>query len=366
MKKVLYIITKSDTGGAQKYVRDLSENLDKNEFKSRIIYGGKDLKWLSNKTSPWFLFFNDWMAIFEMVKLFKKENPDIIHLNSSKAGVLGTISAKIYGKGKIIFTAHGWVFNPDNAIAAPVRQFYILLHKIAALFQDEIICVSEYDRQLAIRYKIAPQEKIVTIYNGVNPDINFLDKNEARNKIIKKLPAFSPELSNKRWIGSIGRLTKEKNYETLIRAAALLPSTPFFIIGSGPESEKLKLITYNLKLNNLFLIEPEGEDFKYLTAFDVFTLSSIKEGLPYTLLEAMTAELPAIVTKAGGMPEIIKNNENGFVVPQKNPQALADAISKVRNNQTLAVKFKTSAAKTVQEKFLISKMISKTEEIYKA
>ncbi len=368
-KKILYIITKSDIGGAQKYVADLDKNLNKSKFATKIIYGGKDIKWLSNKTYPALLFFNDWLAIFELIKIYKKEQPNIIHLNSSKAGILGSIAAKIYSSGlqpKIIFTAHGWVFNPTNSISLPVRWFYIALHKFAALFQDKIICVSEYDYKLALQYKIAPKEKLITIHNGINPNIEFLDKQTAKKEIVKKLSTFRFQISNDyTWIGSIGRLVKEKNYETLIQAAALMPNAYFFIIGEGPEIKNLQLASCKLQLKNrFFFIDPAGNDAKYLKAFDIFVMSSIKEGLPYILLEAMAAELPIIVTEAGGMPEIIKNHENGIMVAQKNPGLLAKAIQGILTNKSVASELSKVAKETLKEKFNLAKMIEATSKVY--
>ncbi len=400
-KKVVYIITKSDVGGAQKYVNDLAKNLDKNQFETKILYGGPvrdedklralaisngiKLKWLSNKIYPWLLFGNDWLAVFELVKIYKKEQPDIIHLNSSKAGVIGSLAASIYKtphpkphtlNPKVIFTAHGWVFNPTNALSWPVRWFYVFLHKFAALFQDKIICVSEYDYKLAVRYGIAPKEKLVTVHNGIDPNIKFFNKAEARKEIIKKLNPQStthnlqPDLP---WIGSIGRLVKEKNYETLIRAAALITKEQrnretekpvFIIIGEGPEREKLKSVSRRIKAD-LFFIEPTGEDYKYLKAFDVFVMSSVKEGLPYTLLEAMAAGLPIVVTETGGIPEIIKDHENGLMVSQKSPEQLAGAIRGLIANSNEAKRIGEEAKKAVKEKFEITKMISETEDVYK-
>ena len=369
-KKILYIITKSDIGGAQKYVNDLTDNLNQNQFDAKILYGGKDLKWLSNKTYPVLLFFNDWLAILELIKTYKKEQPDIIHLNSSKAGVLGSIAAKIYKvkspPPKVVFTAHGWVFNPTNALSLPARWFYILLHKFAALFQDKIICVSEYDYNLALRHRIAPKEKLVMIHNGIDPNIKFLDKETAKKEITKKLPASDFRLSTtKPWIGSIGRLVKEKNYETLISAAVLVPNAYFFIIGSGPESNSLKVESRKSKVNNqFFFIDPTGNDAQYLKAFDIFTMSSIKEGLPYILLEAMAAKLPIVVTEAGGIPEMIKNHENGLMVSQKNPALLAKTIQGLLSNQNIAKELGESAGLAIQKKFNLNKMLSETSSLY--
>lgn len=376
--KILYILTKSGIGGAQKYVKDLADNLDKNKFDSRVLYGDREVRWLSNKTYPWFLFFNDWMAIFELVNVFKKENPDIIHLNSSKAGVLGSLAAAIYNKNfnkkiRVVFTAHGWVFNPTNEISKFVRQFYVLLHKFAAKFQDKIICVSEYDYNLALEYDICPEEKLSTIHNGINADMKFLSKKESRQDLVIKIfndgSVNSPQVSKLeekyQWVGSVGRLVKEKNYETFIGAAKFVKNTYFFIIGDGLELSNLKSLILKLKLSDrFFIISPSGNDAQYLKAFDVFAMSSIKEGLPYILLEAMAAELPIVVTEAGGIPEMIKNHENGLMVSQKNPEALARAIGGLIENKEIAKELSRKAKEIVKDKFSLEKMLSETEKVY--
>ena len=375
--KVLFVITKNDVGGAQKYALDLANYLDPNRFEIKTLYGGQNLKWLSNQIWPKRLFLNDWLAITELIKAYNLEKPRLIHLNSSKAGILGALAAFIYNKSnwthksyrtntKVIFTAHGWVFNPTNALSCPARWFYILLHKLAALFQDKIICVSEYDYQLALNYGIAPKTKLETIYNGINPDIKFLEKEVARKEILKKLPITNYQLPiNSTWVGSIGRLVKEKNYETFIQAASLIPNANFFIVGGGSEEKKLRATCYELRTKNVFFIEPTGHDSCYLKAFDIFAMSSVKEGLPYILLEAMAASLPAVVTEAGGMPEMIQNHENGLMVTQRNPEMLAKAIQGLIANPSVATVLGKTAKKAVQEKFSLNKMTDKTETLYK-
>jgi glycosyltransferase involved in cell wall biosynthesis len=376
--KILYIITKADVGGAQKYVNDLTQHLDKNQFDAKILYGGKDIKWLSNKIRPWVLFLNDWLAIIELIKIFKEERPDVIHLNSSKAGVVGAIAAAIANvrpttnnrqRIRMIFTAHGWVFNPTNALSRPVRWLYIFLHKFAALFQNTIICVSEYDYHLALRHHIAPKEKLVTIHNGIDPDIKFLSKKTAREKIAQKLnlrPTTYDLRPDSLWIGSLGRLVKEKNYETFVAAASLIPNAHFFIIGSGDQKEKIQSRISSAKLENrFFIIDPTGNDAIYLKAFDMFVMTSIKEGLPYVLLEAMAAELPIVVTDAGGIPEMIKNHENGLMVTQRNPEMLAKALQGLIENKNIARELTKNARHIVQTKFSLEEMVRKTERVYK-
>lgn len=378
--KVLYIITKADVGGAQKYVADLVAHLDRNLFETKILYGGHDVKWLSNKLYV----MNDILAVAELMKIFRAERPDIVHLNSSKAGVIGSIAAFLYNfqnklinssthQLKTVFTAHGWVFNPDNKLSKPSSFSYRLLHRLAAYAQDIIINVSDYDRQIALRYNIAPAEKLVTIHNGINPKINFLDKQTARKEILKKLPsdinktlvASGYSLVPSQWIGSIGRLTKEKNYETFIKAAALIPDAYFFIIGSGPEEKSLKSIVYSLKLGQrFFIIDPTGTDAVFLKAFNVFVMSSIKEGLPYVMLEAGLAGLPIVSTDAGGIPEIIQHQHSGVIVPKGNPEKLAAALKIIIGNWKSAGQFGQHAQLRCASEFNLQTMIEKTQQAY--
>ncbi|PIR88905.1 MAG: hypothetical protein COU07_03340 [Candidatus Harrisonbacteria bacterium CG10_big_fil_rev_8_21_14_0_10_40_38] len=371
--RVLYLITKSDIGGAQKYVTDLQKNLNKNLFDAKIIYGGRDVKWLSNRTSLWGLFFNDLFAVFELVSIFRKEKPHIIHLNSSKAGVVGSFAGAIYKlttrtlRPKIVFTAHGWVFNPDNYYSSPVRWAHILLHKFAAIFQDKIICVSEYDRLLAIKYKIAPANKLITIHNGINVDMDFLPRDEARREILHRLNKddSNGNFLNSQWIGSIGRLTKEKDYATFINSAVKLVDAYFFIVGSGNEFKNLEKLIIDLNLTSkVFIVPPKGKDAELLKAFDIFTLTSIKEGLPYTLLEAGAASLPLVVTRVGGVPEVVLSGINGLVVQKKSPVDLAHAFLSLLSDKNLRTNYSKQSGVEIEKRFLLSSMIQKTEDLY--
>lgn len=392
MKKILLVITKDDVGGAQKYVRDLTENLDPKKFKVKILIGGKKrsmiddqgstVKYLSNSLRPHFLFLNDLAAVIEMFLIFRRERPDIIHLNSSKAGVIGAFAAwlyKTFGKLfnsstfqlKTVFTAHGWVFNPDNNLSRLRRWFYIWLHRLAGKFQDAIINVSEYDRKLAIKEGIASPEKLFTVRNGIDyENMKFFEKIIAREKLVKLInqPHNSKFLildSSQKWVGSIGRLVSEKNYEDFIKATALVknPTTKFFIIGDGYQKKSLELRIKNLGLKDrFFILGGIAPAAPYLKAFDVFVLSSVKEGLPYTMVEAMAAELPLVVTRVGGMTEIIEGR--GLVMPPREPTELARAIEHYLINLDEARQAAQKSHQFLEENLSLVKMIKETEVVY--
>ena len=368
MKKVLFVVTKDDVGGAQKYVQELASHLDAKKFTVKILAGGKGgLRFLSNSLKPYLLFMNDLLALGELIFVFRRERPDIVHLNSSKAGVIGAIAAKLAGAPRVIFTAHGWVFNPDNNLSWIRREFYTALHKIAARFQDKIISVSKYDNDLAAARRIASPEKLHSVYNGIDyANLDFLDKKAARKALTAmfqdsrfKIQDSSP------WIGSVGRLVGEKNYETLVEAAAGVSGANFFIIGSGPLKRNLEFRIKNLGLEKRFFIVDElAPAAPYLKAFDVFVLTSIKEGLPYTLLEAMAAETPLVVTRIGGMTEVVQ--ERGLVMPPREPEEIARAIQHYLDHPEEAKRNAVLAKKYLAERLTLERMVRETEQIYES
>ncbi|MDO8467164.1 MAG: glycosyltransferase [bacterium] len=367
--KVLYLITKEDVGGAQKYVQDLADNLNKDKFEVRVVTGGKKgIFFLSNSFWPHLLFINDWLAIAELFFFFKKEKPDVVHLNSSKAGVVGAIAAKLSGVPKVVFTAHGWVFNPDNSLGYLKRKLFTLIHRMAARYQDVIINVSEYDRSLAIQNKIAPLNKLVTIYNGLDwENLKFFDKKTSRKALttLAGLNLSTHQLTNSIWVGSIGRLVIEKSYRDFVDAAALVKNenVQFFIIGDGPLKDRLLSRIKKLGLENKFyIVNGVAPAAPYMKAFDIFLLSSIKEGLPYTLLEAMAAGLPVITTRVGGMTEIA--TDRGLVMQPNMPGELARAIEHLINNKEVAEQLAQKGNTFLKESLNLELMVAATEKIY--
>ncbi|MBU2472900.1 MAG: glycosyltransferase family 4 protein [Patescibacteria group bacterium] len=382
-RRVLYIITKSVWGGAAKYVYDLSTNL-MSGFDVAIAAGlprskaggqGQFYKEVKKTNIPYYQItnfqrtinpFKDLFAFFEILSLLFQLKPDIIHVNSSKAGgivgLAGLIYKVFYNKEiKLVFTAHGWAFNEDR----PQWQISLIkfFSKVTSLFYDKIICVSEYDRQMALKYKIAPERKLITIHNGIDiKNINFLSKEQAQKKLIGR---ESPLL-----IGTIAEWTKNKGLIYLIKATQILElkekEFDVILIGSGENPDKEKMYDYDKKYNldNVRLIEFMPEAIKYLKGFNIFILPSLKEGLPYTIIEAMAAQLPIIATNVGGIPEMIENNINGILIEPKNPDLIGEKITYLINNPEKAQVMAQKARQKAEQKFSLNKMIEKTKKLY--
>jgi len=384
--KILYIITQSEQGGAQLYVKTVAEAARGQNWAVDIAIGDNGDGWLNQETTAmggefWPLKhlkrpispINDLIAIFELANLYQKIKPDLIHLNSSKAGILGSLAFLVakfnwklkIGNWKLFYTAHGWVFNE------PMPQYkkwlYRTLEKVTAGIKDKIICVSDYDCQAALAAGICPAEKLITIHNGIDLPVEyFLDKETARRKLLTATDRNPREIL----IGTIANFYPTKGLGYLIGAVGILvndyrlPITAV-IIGEGELRPQLEKQINDLGLQkNIILTGKIKDASKYLKAFDIAVMSSVKEGFPYFLLEAMSAGLPIISTNVGGIPEIISDNETGYLVEPQNPPALAEKIKLLADRPELRQKFGETGLIKVKKEFSQEKMIKKTFAAY--
>jgi glycosyltransferase involved in cell wall biosynthesis len=246
----------------------------------------------------------DIKSFFELLKLFRKERPDIVHLNSSKAAGLGSFAARLAGVPNIIFTAHGWPFwEKRNILARGLIWFFSWL---TGLFAHKIITISEYDLRVAQKMPFM-RKKAVRIYNGIDPIMQFGSGALIRN-------AFPPGV---KITGTIGELNKNKNQQALIEKARNNPDMYVAIVGEGENRDLLQELIKKYRLESrvkLFGFMPASEVLK---GFDTFALPSLKEGLPYVLLEAKAAGLPIEANRVGGVSEILDAKDmSGFLLEQ--------------------------------------------------
>ncbi|MBU1164160.1 glycosyltransferase family 4 protein [Patescibacteria group bacterium] len=366
--KILYLVTQSEMGGAQKYIFNLATAL-KEEFDVIVGAGGQGelLNELAkNGVRTINLYFsrsisNPIKVISELIKLIiiiKKIRPDIVHLNSSKMGVVGSIAAKIAGVKKVFYTVHGFVFNEPMPKVA--KKFYIYIEKLSAYFKDKLICVSEFDKSQGIKFNIAKSNKLTVVHNGINTNLNFMTKDEAR----KKLNIHATNV-----IGTIANFYPTKNLLTLIQAIPKIkekfPNIKLIIIGDGLQKKLILNQITELSLDdNVILIGQKENAYKYLPAFDIYVCTSVKEGFPLSILEAMLAELPIVSTNVGGIPEMITNDYSGMLVDPKKPNLLAEKVNKLTVEDDNAKRLGKAAKKIVLEKFNLQNMVKNTKTQY--
>jgi glycosyltransferase involved in cell wall biosynthesis len=369
VKKILFIITQSEFGGAQRYIFEMGRLLDRNKYQIKAAAGSGDgelfrkleeisvpskhLEKMKRAPNP----FQVISAIKEMRDIIKAERPDVLFLCSTTAGILGSLAA-ISLKTKVIYRIGGWAFNDPRPFWQ--NSLISLAERATSRLKNAIIVNSEFDWRIAVKKKIASPEKIVKIYNGLDPNrMEFLSREDSRREL---------EIGNDPVIGIVANFYKTKGLEHLIKAAKEIikenSQTKFVIVGEGRLRSKLeKMIKkYGLE-NNVFLKGRIPNAYKHLKAFDAFVLPSLKEGFPWIILEAMAAELPIIATKVGALPEIINDKEDGLLVEPGSSQELAERIKELLKNPDAARAMGIRAKAKLVEKFSPRKMAEKTEEV---
>ena len=397
-------MTQSEFGGAQRFIYTfVTALLRRNTQNQFIVAAGcegddengllfalekngintRHLKYLRRSINPLF----DILGVFEIKKLIKKEKPDVLFVNSTKAGILGGFAGRLARSKKIIYRIGGWTFN--DPWPNWKKKMYILIEKYTAGFKDYIVNNAESDRQQAIKLGIKPRKEIIIIHNGMEIDkLEFFSREEARKEIFRRSTQIEfasqntqinadnqrksayPERDNQRVsaiVGTIANFYPPKGLEYLIEAAGLMidKKVKFIIIGDGQDRLKLEDLIKKHNLNNNFILTGAIPDArKYLKAFDVFVLPSVKEGFPWAVLEAMVAEIPVIATRVGAVPEIIENNKNGIIIDSRNPEQIKNAINTLLNDKNLSIGIAKEGRKTAVEKFNLQKMVKKYEDLF--
>jgi len=379
MKKILFIITQSEFGGAQKFLANLVTGLDKNKYEILVCAGPegddktgllsflerkgintKHLKYLRRGVNPLF----DFWGLIEIYRLIKKQRPDTLFLCSSKAGTIGALAGKLAKIPNIIYRIGGWTFN--DPWPKWKKKLYFWIEKWSAEFKDIIITNSKSDQNQAIKLGIKPKGKILAIYNGIDVNnLKFLDEKQARKELFKKIQKTNYQIQNTKIIGTIANLYPAKGLKYLIRAAYLLINRglnpnheilniTFMVIGEGQERKKLEKLIKRYRLeNNFFLPGAIPDAYKYLKAFDAFVLPSLKEGFPWTILEAMAAEIPIIAAKVGAITEI----KPGILVEPEKPKQLVNAIERLLIDSEPRRNFASRAKNKIEKEFSLDKMI---------
>ncbi len=380
-KRVLFLITQSELGGAQRFLYELISRLDPDKYAMSIAAGSdgdkeflsalakintncKILKYLKREVN----LFNDVRAVFELRGYIRKVSPDILFLNSSKAGFIGSLAAvfpKKIRNLKVIYRIGGWTFN--DPWPKWKKRLWVILEKISARWKDVIIVNNKHDFIQAQELKIIPKEKIKLVHNGIDTyKINFLPASEARLKLFEKIARYSGKIfQTKTLVGTVANLYPAKGLDYLLSAASHFKNDDdiaFVVIGDGPERAKIeKTITEKGLSKKVFLVGRLPEASQYLTAFDIFVLPSVKEGFPWSVLEAMAAKVPVIATRVGAVPEIIEDGKNGFLVEPENPQAIAEKIKEIQENDYLKQELGIQGHQTVLFKFGADQMVKEIE-----
>lgn len=300
-------------------------------------------------------------TIYELVKLLKKEKPDIVHTHAPIASVLSRIACKISGVKCVVYTAHGFYFHDE--MSKLQYSFFFRIEKIMAkYFTDYLFVQSKEDTDLSVSKKFLNRNKISYIGNGVDikNKFNFQKYSQEKEMSIKKELGIDGEDTV---ISFIGRLVEEKGIIDLLKAFSKIKNKnlKLLIIGDvAPGERDLKTVKeleeYRTDQNIIFTGRREDVN-DLLMISDIFCLPSYREGLPRSIIEAMSMKNAIIATNIRGCREQVREGINGFLVPLNNPESIADKINTLIGNPKLLNKFKESSLELARDYYDEEKIV---------
>ncbi len=369
MKKIIHI-SQAGAGGVPAYLSLFVGEMDQSRFSNLLICsGGYKEEWFSGSNMAIekvdmcreINLSKDFKAIKEIRAILKRENPDIVYCNSSKAGALGRIAAMGLGLN-VVYNAHGWAFNMKTSFL--YRLVYIIIESVLAFFCDKIICISKYEKQSALAKFVGTNRKDVVIYNGI--EIERVESAK-KNPRFKKTDFGIPE--DDFVVGMIGRMSKQKAPDDFVRMAAeihsKMPNTHFFIIGNGKEQEAVEELIKSLGLKGCFHLTGWVENkYDYLALFDVGVLLSRWEGFGLAIAEYMAAGIPSVVTNVDAIPELVTDGENGLLVGVGDYVDAAEKVTFLLNNKEAYNIMSCKAVQRVKADFSADRMTKETLALF--
>ncbi len=389
-KRILYLITKSNFGGAQRYVYDLSRRLHERGHSVSVGFGGDGT--LARKLSDIGVrthtleglgrdvdALGDLRTLFRVLRLIRNERPDVVHLNSSKIGGIGALAARMINAERrlsriwdkesrpmrIVFTGHGWALNEER----PDWERFLIgaAHWATIMLAHRTVAVSERTKR---EVSILPFSKgrLDVVHNGTG-ELTLVQKTHARKTLLAD--EHDAVMSRRPIvIGTIAELHRNKGLSYALEGIAQLKkqtSEPFVfvVIGEGEERERLTAQRAALGLDETVRFVGFREDASaLLSAFDIFLFASTKEGFPYAILEAGNAGLPVIATSVGGIPEVIDDMKSGILIQSKNPGEIARALSYLIEHKDRRTEFGKAIKERIEGRFNIDHMVDETLRIY--
>jgi len=370
MVKAVHIITRLDFGGAQGNTLYTVAHLDPGRFTAELWAGAGGL--LDAKAAPGRLRhvarlgreinpFDDFLALVTLRGMLRGAAPDIVHTHSSKAGILGRLAAAAAGVPVVVHTFHGFGFNP---LQSPLKRgFFIFLEKLCALSCSALIFVSKDNMETARSAGIGSPEKYRLIRSGVRLSDYPARVSRREKRAQLNIPAGALV------VAAIGNAKPQKNPGDFLKAAArLLPSRPearFVFVGGGEELEALRAKAAGLGLADRCLFTGWREDSaEILAASDIFALTSMWEGLPRSLVEALRTGLPAVCYSADGVSDILRPDVNGYPVKKGDLDGFCSTLGRVMDDAALRARLAAGAAATDLSEFDIDNMVKQQEELY--
>jgi glycosyltransferase involved in cell wall biosynthesis len=375
--RVLHPITRLIVGGAQENTMFTAALLNKERYKAEILSGPQTgsegslidevrangvpltiMPDLLRQVSPW----RDFRALTGMARFIRKADYSIVHTHSSKAGILGRLAARIAGVPIIVHTVHGWSFH--DYMPSAMCAFYKLLERWMASFTDAIIVVTGRDIQKGQQAHIGKDEQ----YHLIRSAIPLEDFDPARTKC----QATRQELGipmEAVVVGNVGRFSEQKNPLDWVRVAGIIgrsdPRLHFLLVGDGPLRPQVETQLQEEGIRDRTIVTGLRRDVSNLmSAMDIFMLSSLWEGLPRVIPQAMAMGLPVVANQADGTDDAIHDGENGYLCSPGEIEMMAERCQDLICDPLKRLEMGKRGRAYAKKEFDLRRMIDQIEALY--
>lgn len=372
--RVLHVITLLELGGAQQNTLFCVTHHDRRLFEVGLIAGRGGfldrqaqeiedanvqlVSYLKHPISP----FWDAVALLRMRAYLKQHQIDLVHTHSSKAGIIGRLAAHLAGVPAIVHTAHGWSFNDTQP--AWRRALYVGLERLAGAVSDRLIVVASRHKEVGLSHGVGRADRYEVVRSGIRIE-EFRSPRTGRQQTRESL-GFDPTHAV---VGTIACMKPQKAPLDFVRAAAAAheknPRLRFFVAGDGELMPRVRALVQELGLDDVIrLLGWRTDVVDLLHAMDVFLLTSLFEGLPRVVLQAMAAGVPVVATAVDGTPEVVEHGRTGLLTPPGDPRAAAERVLQMAGDEELRRRCVEQARQRLDLQFDIGRMVRGLDRIY--
>ncbi len=381
--KILRVIARLNMGGPALHVAYLTEGLKKRGYDTTLVAGslarGEDsmafvadargveivrIDELGREISP----LRDLMATIRLARLIRKERPQILHTHTAKAGTVGRVAALLAGSRRppiVVHTFHGHVL---RGYFGPIRSlFFRWLERWLAAGTTALVAVSPQVRDDLVALGVAPRERFVVIRLGIELDERVAPERNGRDESRRYLGIPADRFA----VGWIGRMTAVKRTDDVLVAFKRLRDSGvdamLCMVGDGPDRDQLERRAHELGVvrDTLFLGYQENVA-PFYAAFDALVLPSSNEGTPVTVIEALAAERPVVATRVGGVPDVVRDGKDGFLVEAGATDDLADRLARLARDPALRARMGKQGRERVLPRYAVDRLVDDVDELYRS
>jgi glycosyltransferase involved in cell wall biosynthesis len=381
--KILRVIARLNMGGPALHVAYLTAGLQERGYETTLAAGslarGEDsmafvadelgvkvvrIDELGREISP----LRDLVATIRLARLIRRERPHILHTHTAKAGTVGRVAALLAGSRRppiVVHTFHGHVL---RGYFGPLRSlFFRLLERRLASISTALVAVSPQVRDDLVALGVAPRDRFVVIRLGIELDQRVAPEQNGRVESRRYLGIPAERFA----VGWIGRMTAVKRTDDVLVAFRRLRDSGvdacLCMVGDGPDRPQLERRAHELGLMRDTLFLGYQEDVApYYAAFDALVLPSGNEGTPVSAIEALAAGRPVVATRVGGVPDVVRDGEDGFLVEAGATDDLAERLERLARDPALRDRMGEAGRERVLPRYAVDRLVDDVDRLYRS